>query len=257
MDKLESLGPRGIQLLEDLKKEMDKMEHPTNESDLTNTESKLQRMKRHIEYTMNLGSDLMEDDEKGNSAIEDGFVPDGEAKHHGIINEETMNDNSKSEFWSSFSSSEEALLNCAGLILSLPLTPHMFCHNESRAYSKFTTASFANTITYTAPVNGYYFFVFSSENEIQDNYIRVHFDLKKTVYNVSNPVRECHNETEKCSMALDFFSDEKVVFEMPLSDNESMWNEQYFVASECEPRTIVYLICVLSVPILILLFAFQ
>lgn len=57
-----------------------------------------------------------------------------------------MNDRSNSEFWSSFSSSEERLLECKGLILNLPLTPHRMCtpHHES----EHNAASIANTVTY-------------------------------------------------------------------------------------------------------------
>lgn len=121
----------------------------------------------------------------------------------------------------------------------------------------FNAASHANTITYTVPLNGYYFFVFSSENEMQDNYIRVNFDLHKTMYNVSNPISMCTNSSEKCEFKLKLFSDQRVVFELPVKTNETRWNEEFIVVSECEPRTSVYLICVLAVPLLILFFAFQ
>jgi len=47
---------------------------------------------------------------------------------------------------SSFSSSEERLLECKGLILNLPLTPHRFC--TPKRESDHSTASFANTVTY-------------------------------------------------------------------------------------------------------------
>lgn len=190
------------------------------------------------------------------SSITQGYQPDGIADHHHVLNETTLNDRSNSEFWSSFSSSEEALLNCAGLILSLPLTPHQFCEN-SRNDKEFTEASAANTVTYTVPQNGYYFFVFNSENEVQENYIRVHFNLQKTMYDVSDAVYQCNNTTDQCSLPLNFFSKQKVVFELPLKSNQSLWNEEFLVTSECEPRTIVYLICILSVPLLILLFAFH
>lgn len=167
-----------------------------------------------------------------------------------------MNDRSNSEFWSSFSSSEEALLNCAGLILSLPLSPHKMCSKKANE-KQFIEASAANTVTYTVPQNGYYFFVFNSENEVQENNIRVHFNLQKTMYDVSNAVYTCNNSTDQCSLPLNFFSKQKVVFELPLKNNESLWNEEFLVTSECEPRTIVYLLCVLSVPLLVLLFAFH
>lgn len=92
---------------------------------------------------------------------------------------------------------------------------------------------------------------------MQDNYIRVNFDLHKTMYNVSNPISMCTNSSEKCEFKLKFFSDQRVVFELPVKTNETRWNEEFIVVSECEPRTSVYLLCVLAVPLLILFFAFQ
>ncbi|XP_071053868.1 uncharacterized protein [Onthophagus taurus] len=195
-------------------------------------------------------------DEENDAAIEEGFTPDGIADHRGKIDENTLNDKSNSEFWSSFSSSEEALLNCAGLILNLPLEPHKGCMNTSN-HLEIEDAYLANTITYTVPVNGYYFFVFNSENEIQTNYIRVRFNLHKKVYNVSNPISACKNTSDVCSMNLNFFSSEKLVMELPVTENDDMWNQEYVVVSQCEPRTMIYIIFVIAIPILIILFAFQ
>lgn len=140
--------------------------------------------------------------------------------------------------------------------MSLPLSPNSKCESASDD-ADFTSASKSNTITYTVPSNGYYFFVFNSENEVQDNYIRVKFNIQKTVYNVSNSIQSCSNATKECKLPLNFFSNEKVVFELPINNNETLWNEEYVVISECEPRTAIYLICVISVPLMILFFAFQ
>ncbi|VVC95794.1 unnamed protein product [Leptidea sinapis] len=60
-----------------------------------------------------------------------GLSPDGFAEHHQQLNQSTPFDMSNSEFWSSFSSSEEALLECEGLILNLPLTPHASCRDDA------------------------------------------------------------------------------------------------------------------------------
>ena len=208
--------------------------------------------------------------------------PDEHAEDHATINETTLNDRSNSEFWSSFSSSEERLLECKGLILNLPLTPHRFC--ERNLEHHHSTASNANTITYRCksiaynfsaswgiftstliyidltshrvPTDGYYFFVFSSENEIQSNYMRVKFELLKTMYNTSESVFECKNSTKECSLPISFFSGERTVLELPISGNDSQWNDEYVVISTCEPRTAVYLICSMAVPLLVLMFAF-
>lgn len=147
-------------------------------------------------------------------------------------------------------------INDTGLILSLPLSPNRKCESGSDD-ADFEAASHSNAITYTVPSNGYYFFVFNSENEVQDNYIRVKFDIHKTVYNVSNSLQSCSNAVNECKLPLNFFSNQKVVFELPMNNNETLWNEEYVVISECEPRTAIYLVCVVSVPLMILFFAFQ
>ncbi|XP_052758070.1 uncharacterized protein LOC113510992 isoform X2 [Galleria mellonella] len=204
-----------------------------------------------------LQKELNEDDEARNYAAEEDLQPDGYAEHHEQVNETTAFDMSNSEFWSSFSSSEEALLECEGLILNLPLTPHPSCNTRATDEDKMSAAQ-SNALTYRVPANGYYFFVFNSENEVQTNFIRAKFDLQKTRYDVARTaLRECKNSTERCDLALDIFSSQKVVLEVPLRNNDSLWNEQFVIISECEPRTSVYLVCVIAVPILILIFAFQ
>ncbi|KAB0803475.1 hypothetical protein PPYR_00445 [Photinus pyralis] len=214
------------------------------------------RRKREITISSAMHDMLNADDDEGNIAIEEGFQVDGIADHHGEINETTLNDRSSSEFWSSFSSSEEALLNCEGLVLNLPLTPHMRC-NAHLSEESFDEASSTNKVTYQIPSNGYYFFIFNSENEVQVNYIRLRFQLNKTVYDVSSRTSFCENQTNSCALDLKFFSNEKTVMEVPITSNQSRWNEEFVVVSECQPRTIIYMCCAVSVPILIMLFAFQ
>ncbi|KAJ8708588.1 hypothetical protein PYW08_009970 [Mythimna loreyi] len=202
-----------------------------------------------------LVKEFNENDEERNHAGEEDV--DGYADTHVILNETSPLDMSNSEFWSSFSSSEEALLECEGLILNLPLTPHKNCHKGATEADGFSAAK-ANALTYRVPANGYYFFVFNSENEVQVNFIRARFDLQKTKYDVARTkLRECTNSTERCDLSLDIFSSQKVVLEVPLRNNDSLWNEQFVIISECEPRTSVYIACVIAVPILILIFAHQ
>uniref|UniRef100_A0A1L8D9W4 Putative conserved plasma membrane protein n=1 Tax=Nyssomyia neivai TaxID=330878 RepID=A0A1L8D9W4_9DIPT len=275
LHKLRGMGLRGRKILRELQTELiEKVGDQVSTSDIklafngpkvTANKSKdtnngefmeLLRKRRDIIFKAAFGDDLSQDDDEKNSAMEEGFVPDGHADHHYVLNETTLNDKSNSEFWSSFSSSEEALLNCAGLILSLPLTPHRDC-DRKKSEDKLSQASYANTITYTVPRTGYYFFVFNSENEVQTNYIRVEFELHKVVYNVTQPMAVCNQTTEKCSLPLDFLSNEKVVLELPVRNRSTITNEEYVFVSECEPRTAIYLLCVLSVPFFILLFAFQ
>jgi peptidyl-prolyl cis-trans isomerase SDCCAG10 len=196
-----------------------------------------------------------------------GLMPDGIADTRGHLSENKTGDGSHEEEWSSFSSSEETLMQCEGLLLYLPLTARASCSSAGAA----ATATAIDSYSYTAPTAGYYFFVFNSENEIQENLISVQFSLARTTYNTSRRVAQCDNTTA-CAFPLDFFSSEKVVLEVPVAPgrhgpaptNDSSpdslakhWNEEYLVVSTCEPRTSLYLVCMLLVPILILAFAFQ
>ncbi|XP_076637845.1 uncharacterized protein LOC143349998 [Colletes latitarsis] len=265
MDKINSLGNRGQKILKKLMVEIEKkgtegealrrvVDETMNDQKLSDTEK--QRRRRDLVLSSSLREELTEEDEAGDAAIEEDMLnPDGIAEDRGTVNETTLNDRSNSEFWSSFSSSEERLLNCKGLILNLPLTPHRSC--TPRHEKEHDTASFANKVTYRVPTNGYYFFVFSSENEIQPNFLRVRFELLKTVYNISNPVHSCKNSTTECSLPFKIFSNERTVLELPLSGNDSQWNEEYVVVSTCEPRTAIYVICIMLVPLFILAFAFH
>jgi len=111
--------------------------------------------------------------------------------------------------------------------------------------------------SFRVPSDGHYFFVFSSENEAQENFVRVQFEIDRAIYNVSRSVAHCKNSTEPCSLPLGFFSSETVVLELPVGSNDSLWNQHFVVYSTCEPRTGIFLICLVSVPLVILFFAFQ
>ncbi|XP_076645280.1 uncharacterized protein LOC143354816 [Halictus rubicundus] len=265
LDKINSLGYRGKKILRKLMDEIEKNGGETEtlrkvvDETMKNqklSEAEKRRRRRDLVLSSSLRAELTEEDEDADAAVEEDMLhPDGIAEDRGTVNETMLNDRSNSEFWSSFSSSEERLLDCKGLILNLPLTPHRHCTPKHE--KKHSEASFANTVTYRVPINGYYFFVFNSENEIQPNYLRVNFDLLKTVYNISNPVHECKNSTKECSLPFKLFSNERTVLELPLSGNDSQWNQEYVVVSTCEPRTAIYLICIMLVPLLILVFAFH
>ncbi|XP_012256817.2 uncharacterized protein LOC105686493 isoform X2 [Athalia rosae] len=269
LGKLHSLGSRGKNVLQKLMDEIEGEEDAEsvamrrivdaaiNGDGKPMSDEERARRKREIILSSPLNAELNEDDSEGDAAIEEGMqlTPDGIAEDRGTVNETTLNDRSNSEFWSSFSSSEERLLECNGLILNLPLTPHRHC--TPKYENDHLAASLANTITYRVPTNGYYFFVFNSENEIQPNYVRIRFDLLKTAYDTSNPSESCKNSTGECSLPLSFFSDQRAVLELPLTGNDSQWNEEYVVVSTCEPRTALYVFCIISVPVFVLLFAFH
>ncbi|KAG8303526.1 Peptidyl-prolyl isomerase cwc27 [Homalodisca vitripennis] len=178
LEQLRRMGPKGRVMLENLNKKLaeegkttinvNEMEHstePANGQDKTeaqqnispesskNTDSKLskrglpnrKRRRRNIPTIGKTATQLtVHDEEADNAAEEMEMKPDGEADFRGRINESTTNDQSNSEFWSSFSSSEERLLECEGLLLNLPLTPHHVCEAH-RPESILARASSPNT----------------------------------------------------------------------------------------------------------------
>uniref|UniRef100_A0A1B6DZJ1 E3 ubiquitin-protein ligase APD1-4 middle domain-containing protein n=1 Tax=Clastoptera arizonana TaxID=38151 RepID=A0A1B6DZJ1_9HEMI len=277
LKKLNKMGNKGKALLEKLNQELQNqnatesdaaVEGPvTTEGTMSTAPSyhpkqnlalNFKGRKRELGLDGRLQSELTRHDEDEDHAMEEEAArePDGISEIHGKINETNPHDKSNSEFWSSFSSSEERLLQCEGLLLNLPLTPHRKCEPQ-RPLSQLAMAAAPNTMTYTVPSNGYYFFVFNSENEIQSNFIHVHFRLEKTTYNISQTRESCKNQTGPCSLPLKFWSNDKVVIELPVRKNDSLWNQEFLAVSTCEPRTSIYIGCVIAVPLLIILFAFQ
>lgn len=89
-------------------------------------------------------------------AAELNVTQDGIADDRGTIDHNHANDTSQSDE-SSFSSSEEAMLHCRGVLISQPLVPEHTCNNR--------TDPTKNLIHYTVEEDGYYYFIFSSANE--------------------------------------------------------------------------------------------
>lgn len=172
------------------------------------------------------------------------FFPEGLKFERGKFNQTTMNDMSREEQVSSYSSSEEALASCEGVILTLPLVSYRKCH--------FHTMSL-NKIIYDIPITGTYYFVFSSDNEIYVNDLFFNLTMDRVVYNINSTEQMCSNATD-CSLPLSFWSDEQTVVEVP---QESQWDNSYILDTKCEPRVYVYLTLLLLVPLFIMCCAFH
>ena len=66
-------------------------------------------------------------------------------------------------------------------------------------------------------LSGFYYFIFSNENEITSNFVAANFDMHKTVFDVANSEEECSNTTD-CSLPLTFFSQQHVVLEVRIGN---------------------------------------
>ena len=101
------------------------------------------------------------------------------------FNQHNPNDKSREETRSSWSSSEEALAACEGLIYNIPLNGNRNCSSGDAHIDE----RIMEEVDYYVPTTGFYYFIFANENEITANFIRAHFDMHKTVFDVSSQVK--------------------------------------------------------------------
>ena len=205
----------------------------------------------------------------------------------GAFNQNNKRDGSREknpEEKSSWSSSEEALMKCEGLLAFQQLNGSKSCSANDSMFSEIIYEQ-------TIEESGFYYFIFANENEIRPNFMRVRFDLHKTVFDVSDAKDNCTNTGayEKCLLPLNFWSEDHVVLEIPENQpNDELLNSgadeenstaasmdpcqeeslikgfsshtdchRLIVAeSICTPRKPIYMLFVLLVPILILCFAY-
>ncbi|KAK7084451.1 Peptidyl-prolyl isomerase cwc27 [Halocaridina rubra] len=152
---------------------------------------------------------------------------------------------------SSFSSSEEFLEQCRNTILTIDVTPFPDWH------VRILNSKSENQISWQFTINAtdYYYFIFTSDNSIELNYLGFNLELERATYDVSAPLDSCQNSTE-CVFPLAFTQTESVIVEVPAGENLHELHS-FEVTTTCQPRVPVYMVFILLVPFIILLFAFQ
>jgi len=180
-------------------------------------------------------------------------------------------ENSNEEERSSWSSSEEALQNCRGVIALHEFKPRLQCtENMNWEGAELDWYPFRNnTEEQLMHINhtGFYYFIFSNDNERRPNNVNAFIELNKTRFNTTASVDMCNNSTD-CELHLSFFSNQHVLVEVPdLSEMDPECETHgynnfaqcnYIVRAEsiCRPRGSVYLVFLLLVPVIILMFAY-
>eukprot|EP00095_Tigriopus_kingsejongensis_P000099 maker-scaffold1424_size42081-snap-gene-0.12 protein:Tk00099 transcript:maker-scaffold1424_size42081-snap-gene-0.12-mRNA-1 annotation:"hypothetical protein DAPPUDRAFT_299891" len=181
----------------------------------------------------------------------------------GRFDQRTDNDESREEVRSSWSSSEEALAACEGLMYNVPLNGATQCHRRA---TEEDLNSIQTEISFEVSQTGFYYFIFANENEIMDNFLYATFDLRKTVFDVSSNSLNCTNATI-CELPLSFWSDDHVVVEVPGEEADpcdalvgfsslSECHRVILAQSICQPRKSIYMTFLLLVPVFILVFAY-
>ena len=77
-------------------------------------------------------------------------------------------DRSREETRSSWSSSEEALQACEGLIFNIPLNGGTKCHVNATSLELKQSRT---TVELEVEKTGFYYFIFANENEMTDNFL--------------------------------------------------------------------------------------
>lgn len=171
---------------------------------------------------------------------------DAQIRHGGNYNFTTTEDASVSSF-------EMDLLMCYNgqILVTQAFSPSKECQNVhylERSNHMMTVHDVAS--------NGYYYYIFYSDNDFVSNDIHAIFDIYKPTYHYANTSNECINQTE-CRFDISFFGDEITIVEVPTRDGiEHEADDITYLISTCHPRMSVYIIFPIAVLFLILTCAF-
>lgn len=214
---------------------------------------KHKRRHSHRERMEQLSEELNEHDlQKRSVTLNSAIVLDGGVEHGG--NAPNYTETSFDEE-SSVSSFENGLLKCydGQILLSKEFAPARNC-NDIHYLDTGSPMETQHNITY----NGYYYYIFYSDNDFVSNDIHAVFDIYKPSYKYANlsESKECKNSTN-CKFDIPFWSNERVIVEVPTRDGiEHEEDDITLLVSTCEPRVGVYMIFPVVVLFLILVCAF-
>lgn len=157
----------------------------------------------------------------------------------------------------SVSSFETGLFQCFNgmILLQEFFKPKNECSNPHIMDSSPNKSSM---VVHNVIEDGYYYYIFYSDNDHVQNEIHAIFDIYKPTYQYSNmsESQSCLNTTN-CTFNISFLSDEIVVVEVPTRDGiEHEADDITNLISTCHPRSEIYAIFPITVLVLILCCSF-
>uniref|UniRef100_A0A182PFI4 E3 ubiquitin-protein ligase APD1-4 middle domain-containing protein n=1 Tax=Anopheles epiroticus TaxID=199890 RepID=A0A182PFI4_9DIPT len=155
----------------------------------------------------------------------------------------------------SVSSFENSLLSCYDGDI---LLAHSFPPSKSCQSVKFLEGASHTVTKHEVVSDGYYYYIFYSDNDYVQNDIHAMFDIYKPTFQYSNisDTKACINSTQ-CSFPITFWSNERVIVEVPTRDGiEHEEDDITLLVSTCHPRMAIYIIFPVSVLVLVLTCAF-
>ncbi|XP_076180002.1 uncharacterized protein LOC143153082 isoform X2 [Ptiloglossa arizonensis] len=177
------------------------------------------------------------------------FLLDQGIKHGGnaVINMTNTDDDS------STSSFENDLVRCYGgsILMAQEFAPSEHCINVTYLLNGKHMQTIQNIIE-----NGYYYYIFYSDNDIVSNDIHAIFDIYKPILQYENVTKSCTNQT-KCSFSVNLLSSNRVIVEIPSKDGIEYKIDDSLLLSICHPRMEVYIFFPIAVLLCILTCAFM
>lgn len=155
---------------------------------------------------------------------------------------------------SSVSSFETDLLTCydGQILITQGFPPSHLCTNV-----QYLEQSQHMVTVHEVAKDGYYYYIFFSDNDFVRNDIHAIFDIYKPTYEYANSSygKQCLNQTE-CKFSIPFWGDETIVVEIPTRDGIEDEDSDILLMSTCHPRMTIYMIFPIAVLFLILGCAF-
>ena len=156
----------------------------------------------------------------------------------------------------SISSFENGLFECynGAILLAEGFPPSSECLNAHFLENGSHRMMSKHEIT----EDGYYYYIFYSDNDLVRNDIHAIFDIYKPTFQYSylSDAQRCVNSTN-CTFPIGFLSNEIVVVEVPTRDGiEHEEDDITYLMSTCHPRTEIYAIFPITVLLLILCCSF-
>ncbi|XP_017880099.1 uncharacterized protein LOC113463787 isoform X2 [Ceratina calcarata] len=186
---------------------------------------------------------------RNNEVVNPTLLLDQGVKHGGNAGNLTKIDED-----SSVSSFENELFNCYGgsILIAQEFAPSKQCTDVTYLLNGKHMQAVHNV-----EENGYYYYIFYSDNDIVSNDIHALFDIYKPVFHYEDVTSSCINQT-KCSFPISLLSSDRVIVEIPNKDDiDNEIEDINLLLSICHPRMEVYIIFPVAVLFFILACAFM
>ncbi|CAK9810798.1 hypothetical protein ANTQUA_LOCUS6629 [Anthophora quadrimaculata] len=236
-----------------IRSELDIKKNTNNKHDLL-----LKRLQKSLSLERNSKENIKKESQilnkkrikRNQELVKPTFLLDQGIKHGGNMGKNVTD----TDIDSSVSSFENELFKCYGgsILIAQEFSPSEQCTDVTYLLNSKHMQAVHNVVE-----NGYYYYIFYSDNDIVSNDIYALFDIYKPTFHYENVTKSCINQT-KCSFSINLLSSDRVIVEIPTKDDlEYEIDDVNLLLSICHPRMEVYIIFPIAVLFFILTCAFM